>query len=253
MYNLAVTIVAIAILAFPICVLCIIVQAIRKKPTKIFKRAALICVLAFVAAIVLAAIAGGDPDSESGDATASGDVVESGDSADDTEVEQDTSDETDTAVDTTEPEVETDTEAETDPAEDAASELVEMLVGIEYTEDEAEAIAEILINVGILGADDMWIIMDNDPLKSCALEYNDHQVNFTTEDNILFYVQITGWDEEISHYGWYRSNWSGKLKYGYYTETEKYSVDLYSVDSDGSGGYYAVYNADEDSVSPYEE
>ena len=140
-----------------------------------------------------------------------------------------------------------------DASEETASNIIESLIGIGYTEDEAEAIETIFTNVGILDCDDMWVIMDNDPLKACALEYNDHQVNFTTEDNILFYVQVTGWKEEISGYGWYRSNWSGELKYGYYSETETYSVDLYSVDSDGSGGYYAVYNAEDDSTSPYKE
>lgn len=33
----------------------------------------------------------------------------------------------------------------------------------------------------------------------------------------------------------------------------KKSVDLYSVDSDGSGGYLAVYDIADDSVHPYEE
>ena len=131
--------------------------------------------------------------------------------------------------------------------------LVKQLVDLGYTKDEAKAIRKIFRNVGILDADEMWVLTDNDPLKACALEYNDHQVNFTTEDNVLFYVQITGWEKEISKYGWYRSKWSGKLKYGYNTQTQKTSVDLYSVDSDGSGGYEAYYDVENDSVMPYDE
>lgn len=40
--------------------------------------------------------------------------------------------------------------------------------------------------------------------------YNGHQINFTTDNNVLFYVEATGWDEEISYYGWYQSAWDGK-------------------------------------------
>ena len=43
------------------------------------------------------------------------------------------------------------------------------------------------------------------------------------------------------------------MKYGYNTETKKASIDLYSVDSDGSGGYLAIYDIADDSVHPYKE
>lgn len=127
------------------------------------------------------------------------------------------------------------------------------LMEIGYNSEEATEIAEILTNVGILDADDMWVIMPNNPLQANALMYNGHQINFTTENGVLFYVEATGWDEEISHYGWYQSAWDGKMKYGYNTETKKASIDLYSVDSDGSGGYLAIYDIADDSVHPYKE
>lgn len=99
----------------------------------------------------------------------------------------------------------------------------------------------------------MWNINQNGTLQANALTYNGHQVNFTTDNNELFYVEITGWDEEISHYGWYQSSWSGKLKYGYNTENKITTVDLYAVNEDGTGGYLAVYDITNDSVHPYEE
>lgn len=83
--------------------------------------------------------------------------------------------------------------------------LEDRLSEIGYSVEDIPGILKILNDVGIMDADDMWVIMPNDPLQANALMYNGHQVNFTTDGNILFYVQITGWDEEISHYGWYLS------------------------------------------------
>jgi len=131
--------------------------------------------------------------------------------------------------------------------------LEDCLSEIGYSVEDIPGIVKILNDVGIIGADDMWVIMSNNPLQANALTFNGHQVNFTTDGNILFYVQITGWDEEISHYGWYLSAWSGKLKYGYNTETKKSAVDLYAVNSDGTGGYLAVYNSDNDAVYPWND
>lgn len=127
------------------------------------------------------------------------------------------------------------------------------LMELGYTSDQADAVVDILKNVGISDAEDMWNINQNGTLQANALTYNGHQVNFTTDNNELFYVEITGWDEEISHYGWYQSSWSGKLKYGYNTENKITTVDLYAVNEDGTGGYLAVYDITNDSVHPYEE
>ena len=53
-------------------------------------------------------------------------------------------------------------ETETDGANTSVS-LNDRLIEIGYSSDEATAIAEILANVGILNADDMWVIVPNDP------------------------------------------------------------------------------------------
>jgi hypothetical protein len=147
-----------------------------------------------------------------------------------------------TQADTTEPAAETETN----------SSLVDGLIGIGYSAEQADAIAEILVNVGIPEVDDMWNINKNGTLQANACTYKDHQINFTTDNGECFYVQITGWKEEISSYGWYRSAWSGKLKYGYNTQTKINTVDLYATDYDNTG-YLAVYDAETDSVHPYGE
>lgn len=130
--------------------------------------------------------------------------------------------------------------------------LIEGLDALGYSKEETNAIATILANVGIPKVDDMWNINKNGTLQANACTYKNHQINFTTDNGECFYVQITGWKEEISSYGWYRSAWSGKLKYGYNTQTKINTVDLYATDYDNTG-YLAVYDAETDSVKPYEE
>lgn len=146
----------------------------------------------------------------------------------------------------------TTTTSESPVLEEKSPDLTSMIKNLGYSENESDAIAEILMNVGIESADDMWNINENGSLQANACTYSGHQVNFTTDNGKCFYVQITGWDKELSHYGWYQSAWSGKLKYGYYTETKKNTVDLYATDSDNPG-YMAIYDSESDSVRPYGE
>lgn len=68
------------------------------------------------------------------------------------------------------------------------------LMNVGYTAEESEKIIEILSNVGILDADEMDGFPQNTSLQPNRLMYNGHQVNFTTDDNVLFYIQITGPD-----------------------------------------------------------
>lgn len=144
-----------------------------------------------------------------------------------------------------------DTSTESDKTEENSS-LTDGIKALGYSDSQVKAIAEILTNVGIPEVDDMWNINKNGTLQANACTYKDHQINFTTDNGECFYVQITGWKEEISSYGWYRSSWSGKLKYGYNTQTKINTVDLYATDYDNSG-YLAVYDAETDSVHPYGE
>ena len=130
--------------------------------------------------------------------------------------------------------------------------LVDGLSALGYSSNQVDAIAEILTNIGVPTVEDMRNINKNGTLQANACEYNGHQINFTTDNGELFYVQITGWKEEISSYGLYRSAWSGKLKYGYNTQTKINTVDLYTTDYDYTG-YLAVYYAETDSVHPYDE
>ena len=146
----------------------------------------------------------------------------------------------------------TDASGEKTETEQTDSSLMDGLLSLGYSSDQANKIAEILTNVGIPEVDDMWNINKNGTLQANACSYKDHQINFTTDNGECFYVQITGWKEEIAQYGWYRSAWSGKLKYGYNTQTKINTVDLYATD-ENNPGYMAVYNAESDSVHPYGE
>jgi len=129
----------------------------------------------------------------------------------------------------------------------STTDLMKELQELGYTKDQSKAIDEIMSAVGVGSSSDVSVIMDNDPLKALCTTCNGHQVNFTTENGELFYVQITGWTDDTM--GWY-VNWRGKLKYGWFEK--KLAFDLYDSHT-VEGGYIAKYNRTNDEVVPWDE
>lgn len=110
-----------------------------------------------------------------------------------------------------------------------------------FSAEEADTMYEVLENVGVSPSIVSGSVDGN--MGVFRATTNGHQVNITTENNSVIYVQITGF--EAQKLDWY-INWRGKLKYKTVdTETQ---FDLYD---DTQGGYIAHYDSVTDSVVPW--
>ncbi len=125
--------------------------------------------------------------------------------------------------------------------ERAEASFVERMTSKGFSSEEADVMYEVLDSVGVSSSYVSGDIDGNMGIFRAII--NGHQVNITTENNRVFYVQITGFEAE--KLDWY-INWRGKLKYRT-TETET-QFDLYD---DASGGYLARYDSQTDSIVPW--
>ncbi len=111
---------------------------------------------------------------------------------------------------------------------------------------QAKAAAKVLKKVGLEGMK-VDRVVENGKLDLYRGMVKGHQVNFTTDNKKIFYVQITGF--VCLKYKWY-TNWRGKLKYGIRNSTAEF--DLYNTD-EVKRGYIAKYDQEDNKVIPWSE
>lgn len=115
-----------------------------------------------------------------------------------------------------------------------------------FTEDEITGYAELFSTIGVTEFHDVTIV-DNSPMHVVTgkiYDSEDLQLNVTLENREIIYVGLAGIpDSNTKAY----INWRGKLKTK--TVDTKITVDMFS---DIEGGYLAVLNWEDKTISEYE-